>query len=81
VTAPFCGGCTRLRLSSDGELFTCLFAGHGTDIKTPLRGGASDEELQDLLGGIWRQRDDRYSERRTEETAAARKVEMYHIGG
>ena len=82
VTSPFCGGCTRLRLSSDGRLFTCLFGHHGTDIRDPVRDGLSDEALVSLLDGLWRNRRDRYSEERAENSADSRsRVEMYHIGG
>ncbi len=84
VTQPFCGDCTRARLSTDGKLYTCLFAGQGADLRGPMRDGADDEELLDHIAGIWQRRDDRYSELRTAETAAAGqlpKVEMYQIGG
>ncbi len=81
VSAPFCGSCTRARLSSDGQLFSCLFASRGTDIKGPMRGGASDAELLDLVRGVWTQRQDRYSERRAELAPGEEKVEMYYIGG
>ncbi|MES1952702.1 molybdenum cofactor biosynthesis protein A [Salinisphaera sp. S4-8] len=86
VSQPFCGGCTRARLSAIGELYTCLFGVHGRDLRTPLRSGASDDELRSLLSGIWAARDDRYSEQRGEETANRRgdadgKVEMSYIGG
>jgi len=81
VSQPFCGDCTRLRLSPEGQLFTCLFAASGFDLKTPLRAGASDAELQEAARQVWHRRDDRYSERRTELTALARRVEMSHIGG
>tara|TARA_B100000809_G_scaffold225411_1_gene236346 strand:- start:166 stop:1206 length:1041 start_codon:yes stop_codon:yes gene_type:complete len=85
VTKPFCGDCTRLRLSPEGELFTCLFGVDGTDLRTPLRDGLTDDELTDLVRGIWTRRVDRYSEERsslTEELRQGRKkVEMYHIGG
>jgi cyclic pyranopterin phosphate synthase len=82
VSQPFCGDCTRARLSADGHLYTCLFAARGRDLKTPLRGGASDDELRALVGGVWSLRADRYSEERTAETARERdKVEMFHIGG
>jgi len=80
VTEPFCGGCTRARLSCDGQIYTCLFAAKGTDVRGPLRAGATDEALKDLLAGIWAIRADRYSEERTSETRVE-KVEMYHIGG
>jgi GTP 3',8-cyclase len=81
VTQPFCGTCTRLRLSAEGRLYTCLFAARGHDLRAPLRAGATDEDLAALVGGIWRGRRDRYSELRTESTAGAPKVEMSHIGG
>jgi cyclic pyranopterin phosphate synthase len=80
VTEPFCGGCTRARLSCDGQIYTCLFAAKGTDLRGPMRAGATDAELSDLLAGIWGARTDRYSEQRTSDTRAG-KVEMYHIGG
>ena len=82
VTAPFCGGCTRARLSSDGALYTCLFAERGLDLKGPLRRGASDEQLLSLMRGAWLQRTDRYSEERATPAAANhKKIEMYFIGG
>ena len=82
VTEPFCGDCTRARLSPDGELYTCLFASQGNDLKTPLRAGASDEELEQRIRGIWGIRVDRYSEKRTSLTGPRlKKVEMYRIGG
>jgi cyclic pyranopterin phosphate synthase len=84
VTEPFCGDCSRARLSADGMLYTCLFANRGTDLRESLRNGADDEELREILSQIWLQRADRYSELRRPETAEAhvlRKVEMYRIGG
>jgi GTP 3',8-cyclase len=81
VTRPFCGGCTRARLSADGKLFTCLFAVAGHDLRALLRGGASDAETSAAIGGIWRMREDRYSELRTAATAGLPKVEMSYIGG
>ena len=81
VSEPFCGSCTRGRLSSDGALFTCLFAAAGTDLKGPLRAGASDEELLELITTVWRAREDRYSERRATMTDQPQHVEMYYIGG
>ena len=81
VTQPFCGGCSRARLSAEGRLHTCLFATKGHDLREPLRLGASDEELAGLLRGIWGGRTDRYSELRSAETAALPKVEMSYIGG
>jgi cyclic pyranopterin phosphate synthase len=84
VTQPFCGDCSRARLSSDGVMYTCLFATHGTSLRDALRGGASDEALLEMIRGIWTRREDRYSElradlRRTEGQQP--KVEMYYIGG
>jgi GTP 3',8-cyclase len=81
VTRPFCGDCTRARLSADGKLHTCLFATRGHDLRALVRGGASDEELTAAIAGIWAVRDDRYSELRTAETADLPKVEMSYIGG
>ncbi len=84
VTRPFCGDCTRARLSTDGKLYTCLFAGQGTDLRGPMRDGASDDDLRGVIAGAWQQREDRYSELRTLFTAQenpAKKVEMYQIGG
>ncbi len=84
VTAPFCGDCSRARLSADGVLYTCLFASQGTDLREALRNEADEEELTDILSRIWLQRADRYSELRSPELAEAhrqRKVEMYRIGG
>lgn len=82
VTKPFCGTCTRARLSSAGEYYTCLFAHHGTDLRAPLRSGASDEELLALIGGVWHKRQDRYSELRTSFTRLpAKGAEMYRLGG
>ena len=82
VTKPFCGDCTRLRLSPEGEIYTCLFGSTGTDLKTPMRGGADDDELAAILKRTWTARRDRYSEERTAMTRPRRdKVEMYHIGG
>ena len=81
VTQPFCGGCSRARLSAEGSLYTCLFAARGHDLRAPLRLGASDEELTEQLRAIWTRRTDRYSELRTAETATLPKVEMSYIGG
>ncbi len=81
VTRPFCGACTRARLSAEGELFTCLFAAAGADLKTPLRAGATDDELTERIRATWTLRADRYSELRTAGTADARRVEMFAIGG
>ena len=81
VTRAFCATCTRARLSTDGRLFTCLFAQDGFDLKGPMRAGAADAALQDAIAGTWQARDDRYSEIRTAETARLRKVEMSYIGG
>ena len=84
VTQPFCQDCTRGRLSAEGEFVTCLFANGGTDLKGPMRAGASDDDLIDMITGVWQRRQDRYSELRsslTNEQRELRKVEMYHIGG
>jgi len=81
VTQPFCQTCTRSRLSALGELYTCLFATRGHDLRALVRGGASDDELEAALSGIWLRRTDRYSELRTAETTVRDKVEMSYIGG
>ena len=81
VTQPFCGDCTRVRISAEGRLYTCLFGLRGHDLRALIRSGAADEELETALGTIWARRTDRYSERRTEKTAALPKVEMSYIGG
>ena len=81
VTQAFCSTCTRLRLSTEGSLYTCLFAQHGHDLKSLLRGGASDEQISAAIGNVWKDRGDRYSEIRTAGTAKLRKVEMSYIGG
>ena len=81
VTQPFCGDCTRARISAEGTLYTCLFASRGHDLRGLLRAGSSDEELTEAVSGIWRGRTDRYSELRTAETAALPRVEMSYIGG
>lgn len=82
VTKPFCGACTRMRLSAEGSLYTCLFATTGTDLRGPLRAGATDEQLEQIVRQTWGARIDRYSEIRSDLTEKPdRKVEMYHIGG
>jgi GTP 3',8-cyclase len=81
VTQPFCGGCSRARLSAEGRLHTCLFALKGHDLRAPLRLGASDDELEARIRDIWTRRIDRYSELRTAETSDLHKVEMSYIGG
>ena len=84
VTEPFCGACSRARLAADGVLYTCLFATNGISLREPLRNGADEAELRDILGRIWLQRADRYSELRRPKVAeshALSKVEMYRIGG
>jgi cyclic pyranopterin phosphate synthase len=81
VTQPFCGDCTRARLSADGKLYTCLFAVRGHDLRATLRSGADDEALEQAVRAVWERRSDRYSERRTEATRELRKVEMSYIGG
>jgi len=81
VTEPFCGDCTRARLSADGHLYTCLFASEGLDLLTPIREGASDSEILALIESCWLARDDRYSEIRTESSPTRTRVEMSYIGG
>ncbi len=85
VSQPFCGDCTRARLTMDGKLVTCLFAAGGADLRAPLRAGASDAELRERIAGVWRLRTDRYSEERAARTDLAGrprpKLEMYQIGG
>jgi cyclic pyranopterin phosphate synthase len=81
VTQAFCRDCTRARLSAEGQLYTCLFAAAGTDLRGPLRAGASDEELAAIIARVWGARADRYSEIRTAETSRLQKVEMSYIGG
>ncbi|MDP6776074.1 MAG: GTP 3',8-cyclase MoaA [Candidatus Latescibacteria bacterium] len=84
VTRPFCGGCTRIRISTDGKAYTCLFGSEGTDLRGPLRDGANDRQLTETVSGLWMQRADRYSELRAEGTSGLGgppKIEMYRIGG
>ncbi|MDH3369563.1 MAG: GTP 3',8-cyclase MoaA, partial [Gemmatimonadota bacterium] len=81
VTQPFCGDCTRARISADGALYTCLFATKGVDLRALLRSSATDGEIVDTLTGIWAARSDRYSEIRSSETVDLPKVEMSYIGG
>ena len=84
VTQPFCGDCSRARLSSDGVIYTCLFATKGTNLRDALRSGASDEHLLEIIANVWGQRRDQYSEQRAQLRAASaeqRKVEMFYIGG
>ena len=81
VTQPFCGDCTRARLSAEGKLFTCLFAIRGNDLRALIRSGASDEELEASVRTVWGGRTDRYSELRSERTSGLQKVEMSYIGG
>jgi cyclic pyranopterin phosphate synthase len=81
VTQPFCGDCTRARLSAEGKLYTCLFSAVGTDLRGPLRDGASDGDLRTILERVWGARTDRYSELRTEATSHLPRVEMFALGG
>ena len=83
VTKPFCGSCTRARLSSDGKLYNCLFASEGKDIRSWVRNGKSDEYIRNELASVWKVRRDRYSELRysDEIDKTDEKVEMYYIGG
>ena len=81
VSRPFCGDCSRARLSADGQLYTCLFATAGHDLRALLRDGATDVDLEATLRRIWELREDRYSELRSAETVMLPKVEMSYIGG
>jgi cyclic pyranopterin phosphate synthase len=82
VTQPFCGDCTRIRLSAIGQLYTCLFTGEGHDTRDLLRGEASDQEIKSFIHDLWTQREDRYSEnRQTDQESDQDKVEMSYIGG
>jgi cyclic pyranopterin phosphate synthase len=81
VSQPFCGSCTRLRLSAEGSLYTCLFAGEGTDMRGPMRDGATDDDLAAIFTKVWENRDDRYSELRGGVPLPTPKVEMSYIGG
>jgi cyclic pyranopterin phosphate synthase len=81
VTQPFCGDCTRARLSAEGSLYTCLFAVQGTDLRGLLRSGASDEAIADAITLRWGVRDDRYSEVRSEATSDRPRIQMSYIGG
>ena len=81
VTQPFCGTCTRARLSAEGKLYTCLFALDGFDLRGLLRSGASDDDIVSAIAGVWRARDDRYSELRSAATTNLPKVEMFAVGG
>ena len=80
VSQPFCRACTRARLTTNGQLVTCLFASSGTDLKSPLRLGASDQDLRGMIEGVWRRRSDRYSEIRSQDKSNP-KIEMYQLGG
>jgi cyclic pyranopterin phosphate synthase len=81
VTMPFCGDCSRMRLSPEGKIYTCLFATEGTDLKTPMRDGATDAEIEQIIRDTWGSRIDRYSEERTDSTEEREKIQMYYIGG
>ena len=81
ISQPFCGDCTRARLSAEGTLYTCLFATKGVDLRAPLRSGANDAELRSIISGLWTEREDRYSELRSGATIDLPKVEMSYIGG
>jgi cyclic pyranopterin phosphate synthase len=84
VSQPFCGACSRARLSSEGKFYTCLFATHGLDLRAPLRAGADDAHILQLIRGVWNGRTDRYSELREElrrSEPEAKKIEMNYIGG
>ena len=81
VSSPFCGTCTRARITAVGELFTCLFASTGTDLRAVLRSGASDDQLRAAVAGRWAVRDDRYSELRTAGVTDLPRAEMSYLGG
>jgi cyclic pyranopterin phosphate synthase len=84
ITRAFCQACTRARLSTDGKLYTCLFATDGLDLRTPIRAGATDPALTALIAGCWQLRDDRYSQLRSAATtisSSQKKIEMSYIGG
>jgi cyclic pyranopterin phosphate synthase len=81
VSKPFCGDCSRARISADGKIYTCLFATEGHDLRAVIRDGASDEEVREFMRNIWHHRDDRYSELRSATTTTAEKIEMSYIGG
>jgi cyclic pyranopterin phosphate synthase len=81
VTQPFCAHCTRVRLSAEGKLYTCLFAGKGHDLRAIIRGGATDDDVAHSIAALWKVRDDRYSEIRSAETSGLTKIEMSYIGG
>jgi cyclic pyranopterin phosphate synthase len=81
VTQAFCRDCTRIRLSTEGKLYTCLFASAGHDLRALLRGGADDNAIRDAIAAVWSARTDRYSEIRTSQTAKLEKIEMSYIGG
>ena len=81
VTQPFCGDCTRARISAEGQLYTCLFAVKGHDLRALVRSGASDEEIRASISSVWHRRGDRYSEIRSERTIDLPRVEMSYIGG
>jgi cyclic pyranopterin phosphate synthase len=81
VTQPFCSDCTRARLSADGSMYTCLFATQGHDLRSLVRSGASDEDIRVSISSVWAEREDRYSDLRSSETAGLKKIEMSFIGG
>ena len=84
ISQPFCGDCTRARISTDGKLITCLFATNGTDLRTLLRNGCTDQEVENAIANVWTKRTDRYSEERAYDTKkfdSRKKIEMYQIGG
>jgi cyclic pyranopterin phosphate synthase len=81
VTAPFCGNCTRIRLSAEGRLYTCLFGTEGTDLRGLIRGEKTDDDISNFIFDVWQKRNDRYSEIRSSKTAELKRVEMSYIGG
>ena len=81
VTEPFCGSCNRARLTAEGKIYTCLFATSGFDLREHIRNGADVEQLTEIIGNLWRSRNDRYSELRSEQSVAVPKIEMSYVGG
>tara|TARA_Y100001934_G_C12158223_1_gene680683 strand:- start:231 stop:962 length:732 start_codon:yes stop_codon:yes gene_type:complete len=81
VTEPFCGNCTRARISADGRFYTCLFSSRGLDLLSPIRMGSSDEEIASIIRSHWQEREDRYSEIRSEMSKPSDRIEMSYIGG
>ena len=81
MTQPFCGDCTRARISAEGKLYTCLFATEGTDLRALLRNGSDDDAIAETIRAVWSAREDRYSDLRSAATEKLPKIEMSYIGG